>query len=252
VTDPRFDRVVLALGKTHFRHLQGARICIIGLGAVGGFAAEGLARSGIGFLKLIDIDVVQVTNINRQICALDSTIGIPKVNATADRLTHINPSLKMELHREFFHSDTASKLLDNSLDFLIDAIDAVGPKIELLAYCHTHNIPVISCMGAALKTDLSLIQIVDISKTRTCPLSRVIRRGLHRRKIYSGIDVIYSPEQGPPVMQPEAVTDPVRGTDTHRGRPRRILGSLCTVPAVFGMMAAHHVIQSMGGTTLQE
>ncbi|MBN1355827.1 tRNA threonylcarbamoyladenosine dehydratase [bacterium] len=248
MSDQRFARVILAIGPEHFHRLQNASVCIVGLGAVGGFAAEGLVRSGVGRLRLIDVDTVQITNINRQITAAESTLGWKKTKAAAARMKDINPGIKLELFGDFFHYDTAEKLLDPSIDFVVDAIDAAGPKIELLAFCYRAGIPIISVMGAAYKTDLSSIRIVDIAQTQKCPLARVIRRGLHRKGIHTGIEAIYSPEPGPPVQNPADVTDPDCGTVTHRGRPRRILGSLCPVPAIFGMMAAHHVILKLGRT----
>ncbi|MBN1551262.1 tRNA threonylcarbamoyladenosine dehydratase [bacterium] len=238
----RFARVKLALGNDNFLRLKNLRIAIIGMGAVGGFAAEGLVRSGIGFLRLIDIDVLQISNMNRQITALDSNLGQSKVEVARQRFLQINPELLIDIRQEFFHKETADTLLDGRLDFVIDATDAAGPKIELLSCCHAKSIRVIASMGAAFKRHPELIRITDIGETSICPLARVVRRGLSRRGIHNGIPVVYSPEPGPPFMNPNEIPDPLLDTITHRGRPRRILGSLCTIPAIFGMLAAHYVI----------
>ena len=225
--------------------LTRARVVVVGLGAVGGYAAEGLARSGVGNIRLIDTDTVQISNINRQVIAMTSTLDMDKVDAAAVRLRDINPDIQLEPIKAFFHRDTAAELIPMDVDFVIDAIDAVLPKIELLSFCYENKIPVISSMGAAFKPRLDNIRIVDISKTEMDPLARVIRRRLRRRGIRKGISVIFSPESGPPIMPDCETMDPSIATGTHRGRPRRILGSLCPFPAVFGMMAAHHVILSL-------
>lgn len=245
MNDSRFARVLLAIGPAAFERLQMARVAVVGLGGVGGFAMEALARSGIGTLRIIDVDTVQRSNINRQIIALESTLGSPKVDAAATRLRDINPSIQVEAHQEFFHSDTADRLLNARLDFVIDAIDAVLPKTELICYCYNNRIPIISVMGAAFKQDYSRVKITDISKTTICPLARVIRRRLGRRNIRSGITVVYSDESGVVTQDPADITNPDLGTLTSQGRPRRILGSFGPMIGVFGLLAAHHVIQSI-------
>jgi tRNA threonylcarbamoyladenosine dehydratase len=241
----RFSRVILAIGQENFMKLQNATVAIIGIGAVGGFATEALARSGIGHLRIADIDIVQKTNINRQLLALESTMGKPKVDVAAERILQINPSIDITPIRQFVHTDTLPDILSGGIDYVVDAIDAILPKVELLAYCFRNGIPVISSMGAAFKTRYEGIRIADISESSICPLARTIRRRLRRRGISSGVTVIYSDEAGPPFIEPEEAASPETGTLTHRGRPRRILGSLCPLAGVFGLLAAHHVIWSL-------
>ncbi len=244
-TAERFSRVILAIGPEKFEKLQKARVVVVGLGAVGGFAAEALVRTGIGAIRLIDIDTIQVSNINRQILALDTTLGRRKVDVAAERFHRINPDLKIEVFHEFMHADTAEKLLENNPDFIVDATDSVNPKVALLVFCRQHGLPVISVMGAAYKTRFDLVRITDISRTEVDPLSRIIRRRLRRRGVQSGIPVVYSPEPGPPFKPLEEMTEREQDTATHQGRPRVILGSTCPFPAIFGMLAAQYVIRKI-------
>lgn len=246
-TSIRFTRTILAIGELAFEKLQAAHVTIIGLGAVGGFAAEGLARSGIGHLTLIDIDTIQRTNINRQIVALESTLDRPKVDVAAERLRDINPDIDVKPVQRFFNSDTADELLTPRPDFVIDAIDAVGPKVNLIEYCVMHEIPIVSSMGAALKTRIDNVRITDISRSEVCSLAKKVRKGLHKRGIRSGVTVVFSSEKSPAILDPEDVDNPEILSGTHAGRPRRILGSLCPITAVFGMFAAHHVLMQIGG-----
>lgn len=241
----RFSRVRMALGSAALEKLQHSTVAVVGIGAVGGYATEALARTGIGRLRLIDIDFFQEHNINRQIFATSDTVGIPKVQAARERLLKINPDIEIEAIEEFAHTDTLDYLLHDQLDFVVDAIDSVSPKIALLSHCHQHKLRVISSMGAALKRRYDLIRICDISQTQVCPLARCIRKGLRRKGVQSGIPVIYSPEPGPPCLEPDEIEIPEESTITHRGRPRRVLGSICTMAGVFGFLAAHHIIQHL-------
>ncbi len=245
--DVRFTRTILALGDKAFGNLRKSRVTIIGIGAVGGFAAEGLARSGIGHLRLIDIDTIQRTNINRQIIALESTLGRPKVEVAAERLRDIDPEIHVEAVHAFFNADTAEELLTPRPDYLIDAIDAVGPKVNLIEYCVRQEIPIVSSMGAALKTRIDNVRIADIGRSEGCSLAKKVRKGLHKRGIRTGVTVVFSNEKTPAILDPEDVDDPEILSGSHAGRPRRILGSLCPITAVFGMFAAHHVLMAIGG-----
>ncbi len=241
----RFARVELAIGSKKMQKLIASHITVIGVGAVGGFAAEALARSGIGRLTLIDIDCFQRHNINRQIFATEKTIGLPKVEAAKKRLLEINPNLCVDALIEFAHADTVSRLISPETNCVVDATDSVGPKVQLLAFCLREGIPVISSMGAAFKYRFDLITIADISQTLVCPLARAVRKGLRKQGVREGLPVVYSPEPGPPWLDPGEVTDRDLGTGTHRGRPRRILGSLCPLAGVFGMLIAHYIIHRL-------
>lgn len=241
----RFSRLELALGEPALRTLNAARITIVGIGGVGGIAAETLVRSAVGNLQLIDMDSFQHTDINRQIFATESTLGQPKVEAARARLLDINPDANISTHQTFFHTDTADKLLDHKPDFVIDAIDAVLPKVELISYCHTMGIPIISVMGAAVREDYSRITITDIKKTKVCPLARVIRRRLKKRGIYKGVPCVFSAEAGPPLIKPEVEVEDSLKTGHTRGRPRPILGSYGPLISVFGLLAADYVIRKL-------
>ncbi len=243
--DYRFSRLELALGSEAVAILKRSHVTVIGIGGVGGIAAETLVRSAVGHLRIVDTDTFQHTDINRQIFALESTIGQAKITAAEQRLLDINPSLDLSAVRAFFHSDTAEELLSPKPDFVIDAIDAVLPKIELLSYCHSHAIPVISVMGAAVRKDYRNIMISDIHKTSVCPLARVIRRRLVRRGIKKGIICVYSAEPGPPSMASDQNVDENVRTAHTRGRVRPILGSYGPMISIFGILAADYVIRKL-------
>ncbi|MBN1878992.1 ThiF family adenylyltransferase [bacterium] len=241
----RFSRLELALGKKAVDVLKSSHVTVVGIGGVGGIAAETLVRSALGHIHLIDTDSYQQTDINRQLFALESTIGQTKVTAARQRLLDIHPNLDIAVDHAFFHTDTAEKLLNPAPDFVIDAIDAVLPKIELLCYCVNHAIPVISVMGAAVRSDYRNILVSDISKTKVCPLARVIRRRLVRRGIRKGIMCIYSAEPGPPSVPSDQNLDDNIRTGHTRGRIRPILGSYGPMISIFGILAADFVIRSL-------
>jgi len=244
-SDKRFSRLELALGKENIQRLNNARVTVVGIGGVGGIASETLVRSAIGNLTIVDNDSFQRTDINRQTFALESTMNQMKVDVAARRLMDINPALKLSKHQLFFHTDTLAEILTPAPDFIIDAIDAVLPKVELLAWCFQHSIPVISVMGAAVKNDYSLIKISDISKTEVCPLARIIRKRLRKRRISTGIPCLYSAEPGPPFIQPENITDDEIRSKHTRGRIRPVIGSYGPMVNIFGILAADYVIRSL-------
>lgn len=235
----RFARTRLLLGDEAMARLAAARVAVVGLGAVGSYAVEGLARAGIGHLRLVDFDLVRPININRQLFALDSTVGQPKVEVARRRVLDINPDCAVEALCLFVSSETIADVLRPPLDFLIDAVDSLGPKVTLLAGAVRAGIPVISCMGAASRTDPLAIRIGDLSETEHCPLARWVRKRLRRLGITTGIPCVYSLEPPAPVTAPP---EPVDKEVHPRGRPRRPLGSLSCVTAVFGLTAANEVI----------
>ncbi|MBN1296933.1 ThiF family adenylyltransferase, partial [bacterium] len=170
--DTRFARLELALGLEAVRRLLRSTVAVVGIGGVGGIAVETLVRSAVGHVILIDSDHFQRTDINRQVFALESTVGRPKVAVAADRLRDIHPGVRITAYEAFFEVETAERLLALQPDAVIDAIDTVPSKIALIVYCHERGIPVISVMGAALRTDYSRITVTDISRTSGCPLAR--------------------------------------------------------------------------------
>lgn len=218
---------------------------MVGLGAVGGYAVEGLARAGVGRLSLVDFDTVQPTNINRQIIALDSTIGLAKVQVARQRVYDINPNCAVAAHELFADAASISRVLEAKPDVIIDAIDSLNPKVQVLSTVHQVGIPLFSSMGAALRTDPGQIKIGDISETRNCPLAKKIRKRLRRQGVETGITCVYSTEavsfdySGNDGL----IQDETRGID--RGRERNTLGSLPTLTAIFGLLLAHETIQHL-------
>ncbi len=240
----RFVRTQLLLGEQGFDRLQNSRVLIVGLGAVGGYVVEALARGGVGALKLVDYDTVQPTNINRQILALEETIGQLKVDLGKKRVLSINPACQVETDAAFVDEEMLDTLLDPRPDLVIDAIDSLNPKVQLLAGVYQRNIPIISSMGAALRTDPSQIQYGDISKSFGCPLAKRVRKRLRRQGVESGINCVYSSE---PVNN-DGFTDPGSYDESgahefeQRGRKRNILGSLPTITGMFGLYIANQAL----------
>ncbi|MDP8203410.1 MAG: tRNA threonylcarbamoyladenosine dehydratase [Candidatus Tenebribacter mawsonii] len=240
----QFNRTELLFGNEAIEIFQKSRIAIMGLGGVGSFAAEGLVRSGIGSILLVDFDKIGISNLNRQLPALHSTIGILKTETMRDRLLDINPSLEIEIYSDFFDNESRDQLLNN-IDFVVDAIDSLGPKAELLESVYKMKIPVISAMGAAGRVDPSKIVQTDISKTYMCPLARKVRKYLHRRGIYKGIPVLFSTEEPIPQFDFEAGSE--EEWVSNRGRKRGTLGSVVYLPAIMGMWATSYVLRKLAG-----
>ncbi|MBQ4070561.1 MAG: tRNA threonylcarbamoyladenosine dehydratase [Alphaproteobacteria bacterium] len=222
----RLHRTRLLLGDGAIDKLKSSTIMIVGCGAVGSFAIEAIARSGIGHIVLIDFDNIEPTNINRQLFALDSTLGLPKVSVAATRIHDINPDIRVTVINTFFDENTT---LDITPDFVIDAIDSTTSKIALYNWCVAHNVPFISSMGAALKTDPTQIKISKISRTSVCPLASKIRKMSRELKL-PDFPVVFSSQ--PPQT-------PAVGGKT--------LGSLVTVTGIFGLLLANYAIDSLLG-----
>lgn len=235
----RFVRIEKLLGQGQAAWLRDRSITIVGVGAVGGYALEGLARAGIGRIRLVDFDVVGISNINRQLHALESTLGCHKVEVAKARVLDINPSCQVEALPLFAGPDTIEQILTPKPDLLIDAIDSLSSKIDLLAAANRQNIPVVSSMGAALRTDPSKIHVDDLLKTKKCPLARRLRKKLRQNGVGEGITCVYSTEEiNFDYGEPEAYEDGGVSRQT-RGRPRRLLGSLPTLTGIFGLVVAN-------------
>ena len=229
--DNRFEREEMLIGKEAMEKLRGARVALFGVGGVGAAAAEGLARGGVGAIDLIDNDTVSVTNINRQLCALSSTVGMPKVEAVAARLSDINPELTITLRQLFFLPETE---LDFSVyDYIVDAIDTVSAKVEIARRASGAGVPVISCMGTGNKLDATALTVTDISKTSVCPLARVMRRELRACGV-THLKVVYSTEDPRKVFV----------EDSHGKHPP---ASISFVPTAAGFIAAGEVIRDIIG-----
>lgn len=237
----RFARLELLTGSSGLRKLETASVAIFGIGGVGSFAAEALARSGIGRLRLVDHDIVALTNINRQLPALEGTLGFPKVEVMAARIRQINPECQVEPLRVFLDQNNWLELLTTDFDYVVDAIDTVTSKITLIEKCLELNLPIICSMGAGNRFDPSLLQVADISKTRVDPLARVMRLELRKRGISKGVEVVFSTEQPtPPLTEYEQQLQTVE----HVSR-RQIPGSTAFVPPAAGLLLASVVVRDL-------
>ena len=244
----RFSRIELMLGKDACERLRNSFVVVIGLGAVGTYAVEGLARSGIGKMRLIDFDCVCPSNINRQLYALTSTIGRPKCEVARERVLDINPECKVEAINGFVDDETVGEFVAGGPNLVIDAIDSLGPKIGLLAAVRTRGLPVISCLGAALRTDPTRIRIGTLDDVHTCPLGKEVRKRLRKRGIELDFPCVYSDEPLPNPL-PIAAPSEKLGEEPifQRGRVRNTLGSLPTLTGMFGLVAANHAISLLAG-----
>lgn len=222
----RFTRTELVLGVHNVQLLSKKTVAVVGIGGVGGYVAEALARSGVGRLILIDHDVVSLTNLNRQIIALESTIGQAKVDVMAERIGQINPVCQVVTHQVFYNEGKHEELLA-SVDYVADAIDSVGPKVDLIERCLQQKIPIISSLGTGNKLDPTRLEIIDIAKTHTCPLARAVRGTLRKRGIFEGVTVVFSNEQ-------------VVGQ-----REGRVPGSTAFVPPVAGLIMASWIVRQI-------
>ncbi|MDC7225235.1 MAG: tRNA threonylcarbamoyladenosine dehydratase [Spirochaetales bacterium] len=234
----RFSRTEKLIGQAKLEILQESSVTLVGAGAVGSFAAEALVRSGIGSITIVDFDVISLSNINRQLYALESTLGRPKTKVAAERLLDINPSCKVKPLNIQAVEETIPEILADEPDILIDAIDTVNPKLELLSYAVNNGIPVISSMGAARRFDPTSVKTGDLFKTAHCPLARLMRKYLRRRGIKSGIMCVYSDETPHGPKKGEIDNDL-----TGANHSTKILGSLPTVTGIFGLMLADAAIK---------
>lgn len=223
----QFEREAMLIGDEGVERLRAATVAVFGVGGVGSYTVEALARAGVGRLLLVDNDTVSITNINRQLIALHSTVGQPKVEVAAARVRDINPDCAVETHCMFYTPETADELDLTGVSYIVDAVDTVSAKLELIVRAKALGIPVISCMGAGNKLDATRFEAADIFDTSVCPLARVMRRELRARGITS-CKVIYSKEE--PTLSADG---------------RRVPGSLSYVPSVAGLLAAGEVIRDL-------
>ncbi len=247
----RFSRTELLIGKTGLAALAEKHVMICGIGGVGSYAAEALGRAGIGHITLVDFDDICLTNVNRQIHALSSTVGQSKVEVMAARLRDINPAAEIIPIKEFFSKDNAEELLARPPDFVLDAIDHFTAKAALITFCREQEIPVISSMGAANKLDPTKIQVDDISATRNCRMARSMRKILRKSGISTGVQVVYSTEEHRELNPSDSGcgTDcicPNREEQAFRCEHRRvILGSISYLPSIFGLTMTGVVINDL-------
>ena len=225
----QFERTVRLIGEDAQRRLMESSVAVFGIGGVGSFAAEALARAGIGCLTFIDADAVDTTNINRQLTALNSTVGQPKCEVMKRRALDINPNVQIEAMQMFYGADTADRIDLARFDYIIDAIDSVSSKLLLIERASAAEVRIISAMGAGNKLDPTAFRVADISKTKVCPLARVMRRELKKRGI-SKLKVVYSEEE--PVSP---------------AGDARLPASISFVPSVCGLVIAGEVIKDLAG-----
>lgn len=242
-----FARIEVMLGPEGLQRLHRARLVVVGLGAVGSYAVEALARAGLGHLRLVDHDTVKTSNLNRQLLALHSTLGRPKVQLAAARVGDINPDCQVEALQLFCHVDTMEQILAPPLDLVLDAIDSFHPKLELICAALERGLPVLSSMGAALRTAPERVRAGLLSEATHCPLARRLRKFLRRRGMTTDIPCIYSDEPAEVrFIRPPEPRDPLEAA-FNAGRPRRVLGSLPTVTGIFGLLMAHEALRLLLG-----
>jgi len=239
----QFSRNELALGQEGLNLLKNSTVAVLGIGGVGSFAAEALARSGVGRLVLVDKDDVDITNVNRQIHALLSTVGQQKVELMRDRVKEINPDCEVIALKMFYTEETYEQFFSYGLDYVIDASDTIIYKIHLMKECLKRNIKMISSMGAANKMDPTRFQIADISKTHTDPLAKVIRTKLRKEGITKGIPVVFSDES--PIVIREDVRKVVGNDEAKIRKAKMPPSSNAFVPSVAGLIAASWVVRDI-------
>ena len=243
----QFIRTRLLVGDDPIDKLAAAKIAVFGVGGVGGFCVEALARAGVGALHLYDDDTISESNLNRQIVALHSTVGKSKAEVMAQRVLDINPNCQVEAIRMFYLPENAEQVDFSQYDYVVDCIDTVAAKLDLVQRCHRLNIPIISAMGSGNKLDPSAFVVTDISKTQGCPLARVMRKELRKRGI-DHLKVVYSKEEPLTPLTPpeEEVPDTATETRPASSARRSTPGSISFVPAAAGLVLAGTVIRDIG------
>lgn len=229
----QFSRTELLIGKDAMNKLQNKRVAVFGIGGVGGYVVEALVRSGIGQIDIIDNDIVCESNINRQLIAVHSNVGKSKVLAMKERILDINPDIKVNVHQCFYLPENASDFNFGEYDYVVDAVDTITAKIQLVISAKEVNTPIISSMGAGNKLDATAFKVADIYQTRVCPLAKVMRRELKKRNI-SSLKVVYSEEE------------PIKSDFKEEGSKRRSTpGSIAFVPSVVGLIIGGEVIKDL-------
>ncbi|MEC2076740.1 tRNA threonylcarbamoyladenosine dehydratase [Metabacillus fastidiosus] len=239
----QFSRNELAIGKEGLDILKNSTVAVLGVGGVGSFSVEALARSGVGRLVLVDKDTIDITNVNRQLPALLSTVGQPKVDLMKERIKDINPECEVIALKMFYTEETYEQFFEYELDYVIDASDTISYKIHLMKECLDRNIPIISSMGAANKMDPTRFQIADISKTHTDPIAKVIRTRLRKQGIHKGVKVVFSDES--PIVIREDIRKEVGNDEASIRKAQMPPSSNAFVPSVAGLIMGGHVITEL-------
>lgn len=231
------SRTQLLIGDDSLEKLMNKNVLVAGLGGVGGICAEMIARSGIGAMTIVDGDVVDLSNGNRQVAALHSTEKKLKAVVMAERIKDINPAIRLTVISEYIQQERITEIIrEGGFDYAVDCIDTLGPKVKLIAECVKNQLPVISSLGAGGKVDPSMVRITDISESYNCKLARYVRKRLHEEGIYNGFKVVFSPEE----------IDASRVVVTEKAYPKKsLIGTISYMPAIFGCMAASVVIRDL-------
>lgn len=237
----QFSRTELLIGKEGVEKLQNAKVAIFGIGGVGTFVVEGLARAGVGSFVLVDNDKISLTNLNRQLIAARKTIGKYKVDVMKERILEINPNARVETYKEFYMPNSKQEIIDKTLDYVVDSIDTVTAKIELVMNCNKLGIPIISAMGTGNKLDPTRFEITDIYKTSVCPLAKVMRKELRKRGIEK-LKVIYSKEE--PIKH-KTMENNIEISQEEAQTKRQVPGSISFVPSVAGLMISGEIIKDL-------
>ncbi len=245
----QFSRTQMLLGRDAMERLAGFRVAVFGIGGVGGYVCEALVRTGVGAFDLIDNDKVCLTNLNRQIIATRKTLGQYKVEAMKERMLEINPDAEISVHKCFFLPENAHQFPFEKYDYVVDAVDTVSAKIEIILRAQEKNVPVISCMGAGNKLDAGAFRVADIYKTKMCPLAKVMRRELKKRGVRK-LKVVYSEEPPRRPFEDMSVSCGTNGvcppgTERKCAGRRNIPGSVAFVPSAAGLMIAGEVIRDL-------
>ncbi|WP_347161386.1 tRNA threonylcarbamoyladenosine dehydratase [Peptostreptococcus anaerobius] len=235
MNDKYKERTKIVIGQDGIDLLRNANVLVFGIGGVGSYVVEGLVRAGIGNLTIVDFDTVDITNINRQIPALHSTIDMNKTDVLEKRIKDINPEINLKCHTSLYNEDTSDTLLDGDYDFVVDAIDMVPSKIHLIESCYKRGLNIISSMGMGNKLDPTMIEIADIHKTEMCPLAKIIRREAKKRGIKK-LPVVYSREK------PRDT-----GITQEDGRTKRVNGSMSFVPSCAGLIISSYIVRKIIG-----
>ena len=235
----RHARTRLLVGEEGLRRLQSARVAVIGLGGVGGYALEALARAGVGSLFLVDSEAIDITNLNRQILALEDTLNLPKVDVARERILKINPETRVETYRVFLSPANVGAILPEDVRFVVDAIDSVTAKVALIETLFRREATFVSCMGAGNRLDPTSIRVADIHNTKGCPLARAVRQQLRKLGITQGVRCVYAEDA--PI---QAAAEPPQ---TYQGK--RINGTISYVPGIVGLTAAGVIINDIVGSS---
>ena len=234
--DDRFSRTEMLIGNEGMEKLKDAKVAIFGIGGVGSFVCEGLARSGVGNFILIDYDRIDESNINRQLIATADTIGKCKVDLMRERILQINPNANVEVHKEFYMADSQTDIITEDLSYAVDCVDTIMAKIAIICKCEAIGVPVISSMGTGNKLDPTMFEVADIYDTTVCPLAKIMKKDLRKRGIEK-LKVVYSKEH------------PINTNDCaiNRDRKYKVKGSISFVPSVAGLIIAGEVIKDIVG-----